>query len=200
MKIPSLKILFVKTTVLATLEIVFFAKHLQGSSIEQSKQGSLPSSQSTTFAIPQENLIQGVRPDMKSAEIMAERLLGAISRDEGDSSQDLFFPQDAFMALKDMPGAGAYYNRLVKWFKDDIHREHLRLKSASSLRFIKLKPGFCKWKAVGTEYNKVAYWSCYRAEISASAGDRIIAIPVKSMINWGANWYITHLGPMPKKE
>lgn len=155
---------------------------------------SIQRPQTPPTTTPQENQVQGKRPDFKSAESMSERIVSAIRYGDAKSQENLFFPRDAFMALKDIPDAAKYYDQLIQEFEGHVRRQHLRFKTSTELKFQKFKPGFCKWKAVGTEYNKIPYWSCYRSEITALDGDKTVTIPVKVMINWGANWYVTHLG------
>jgi hypothetical protein len=62
------------------------------------------------------------------------------------------------------------------------------------LKYVSFKRGGCKWKAIGTEYNKIAYWSCYRNRMIALADGKKIDLDLRTLINWGDKWYITHLG------
>ncbi len=150
--------------------------------------------------IPAENLVKGTLPTMKIAEAsegLAKRLLEAIASDNPESVRDLFFPPEPFDILKDIKRPRDYHTKLVGWFIADIHREHSRLKEDVKIEFDRFTPGSCRWKPIGTEYNKIAYWSCSRNSIFVKAGTEKITIKVVSMINWGKNWYVTHLGPIP---
>ena len=144
--------------------------------------------------IPFENQKKGERPPLTNTDAMAMRLLTAIEKDDPKSVQDIFFPEGPFLALKDIPDAKQYYKTLTESFSADIHKQSTGLSVQKTFRFQKFRLGFCKWKDVGTEYNKIPYWSCYRSEIIASQGDKKIVIPVKVIINWGQDWYVTHLG------
>ena len=66
---------------------------------------------------------------------------------------------------------------------------------------MKFKKGYCKWKAVNSEYNHIAYWSCYKSQIQVKdeITGNISYIKLKAMINWGQEWKVTHLGPIPKQ-
>lgn len=146
------------------------------------------------ISAPSQNQMKGERPSFVDSEDMARRLLVAIEKDDSNSVHDLFFPEDPFLALKDIRDAKAYYRTLIDSFAADIHKQSIKFKSNGVLTFQKFKPGFCKWKDVGSEYNKIPYWSCYRSEIKVLQEGQPKVIPVKVMINWGAKWYITHLG------
>ena len=54
-------------------------------------------------------------------------------------------------------------------------------------------------RASGREANRVPYHSCYGARVTVRAGAREHTFRVHVMINWGDQWYITHLGPIPRR-
>ena len=147
--------------------------------------------------VPPENSAMPPREAIHDFALRAQRLVSAIDAGKADDVKDLFFPKDAFAILKDIKGAMTYYEQLVGWYGLDIAREHEAHKGP--LTFVSFRTGPCVWKKVGSEYNKIPYWSCYRNKITVKdAGQKEIVIPIKTMINWGSEWYITHMGPMPK--
>ncbi len=149
-------------------------------------------------AIPLENQQENLRPTIQAFDARAQRLVKALHEGSFDDVKDLFFPEPAFLQLKAIARPGDYHRQLLTWFQNDFKREQDRLKNRGSIRFKALKGGSCKWKAVNTEANKIAYWSCYRKKIEVELGDKVEVIEVKALINWGPDWYITHLGPIPK--
>lgn len=150
-------------------------------------------------SVPPENLKKGTMPSDGPAEAMARRILEAIVADRPDDVQDAFFPADPFDALKAIARPREYHDQLVKWYTADIHREHARIKNLGPLTFDGFKVGSCKWKAVGTEANKIAYWSCYRNHFYAKGPKDRVTFDLRAMINWGTAWYVTHLGPIPQQ-
>lgn len=154
----------------------------------------------TKQVIPEENLSKKTRPKLEPAEAMAARLLVAIAKDDAKSVVDEFFPKDAFRALKDIKDPDAYHTQLVKWFAADIHKEHLRLKDLGPLVYDGFKAGNCVWRDKGSEGNRIAYWSCYRNKFYAKSSNGRQELDLKVMINWGPQWYVTHLGPIPKQH
>ena len=143
--------------------------------------------------IPGDNKEGADRPDFMAAEAMARTVADAIVTSKVEIAQNAFFPADAFVALKDMFEPEKYYIGLRKMFLDDIHKQNAKI-SDPSLLFSSFKPGFCKWKAVGSEYNRIPYWSCYRSKILLQSPKTKSSIEIRVMINWGKQWYITHLG------
>lgn len=135
---------------------------------------------------------------MTSAEVGARRLTQAILADRPDDILDLFFPAAPFDALKAIAAPSSYHKQLVAWFVADVHKEHERLKGAVTLTYDGFERGSCKWKEVGSEANKIPYWSCYRNKFYAKteAGKRV-ELELRAMINWGDSWYVTHLGKPP---
>lgn len=164
---------------------------------------SLPillSSKTFSFQVPSENLKKGELPSLEKSEKMARDIVMAIQQAKPDLAKEHFFPEQVFNELKNIPYANRYYEKLMTWYINDLQREHESNKD-SQLIFVKLKKGYCKWKEVGSEYNHIAYWSCYRnaIEVKDQKTQKVFDIPLKSMINWGDRWYVTHLGPIPKQ-
>ncbi len=152
----------------------------------------------SALEIPPENREGSQLPDASGSFELVKRLLNAISTQSTANLEPLFFPRAAFIQLKDIPRNEQYYDKLLQWFSDDIRKEYQKLKPGTSLVFEKFILGRCRWKAVGTEYNKIPYWSCSRSQILATADGKQVKIQVVAMINWGKLWYPTHLGPIPK--
>jgi hypothetical protein len=150
--------------------------------------------------VPAENKEQPQLDALTPFDGRAQQLLKALEAGKPDEVSDLFFPAAPFEILKDIKDPLAYHNQLVKWYRADLQREHDRLKSKGPLTFVKFQTGRCVWKKNRTEGNKIPYWSCYRNKLVAKEqNEKEVVIEVRAIINWGKEWYITHLGPIPKK-
>ena len=147
--------------------------------------------------VPEQNRTKGDPPDVSGAKEGASKLLDALKRDDPSVAAGFFFPADAFDLVKDMAVPGRYHKKLVRWYEEDIHKEHGRFKSVE-WQFEDIELGRCRWKEPGAEGNKLPYWSCGRNTVTARAGDRIRRFEIRVLINWGENWYVTHLGPIRK--
>lgn len=150
------------------------------------------------FVIPPENRDEALKAQIESFDPQAQRLLTALEKGTFADVKDLFFPEPAFLQLKAIAKPADYYSQLVKWYEQDFTREQARFKDRGPLVFKSIKGGSCKWKAPQTEANRIPYWSCYRRKIELTAAGQNEIIEVRALINWGRQWYITHLGPIPK--
>jgi hypothetical protein len=150
------------------------------------------------FVIPPENKDEALKAQIEDFDPKAQRLLTALEKGSFADVQDLFFPEPAFLQLKAIAKPADYYSQLVKWYEQDFAREQARLKGRGPLLFKAMKGGSCKWKAPQTEANRIPYWSCYRRKIEFTAAGHDERLEIRALINWGRQWYITHLGPIPK--
>ena len=147
--------------------------------------------------IPIENADPVKKPDFSSVQESLVKVVESISIGNPELDKNEFFPKAPFDALKDIRFPGKYHIKLVNWYNADILREHKQLNGVK-LTFLSFTPGRCKFKKIGTEYNKIAYWSCYGSKFQVSDGTKKKTIKIKALINWGKKWFITHLGPIPK--
>ena len=46
---------------------------------------------------------------------------------------------------------------------------------------------------IGREANRLPYWSCYGSRLIVRVNRREVALRVHVLINWGDQWYVTHL-------
>ena len=106
------------------------------------------------------------------------------------------FPLQAFEVLKDLPEPGTYQRRMVRWYEEDVHAERARLGRFDELTYDRFQFGYCTWQEEQTEGNVLPYWSCRHNKLYARAGTQPVTVEIHALINWGANWYIAHLGPV----
>ncbi|MDD5307826.1 MAG: hypothetical protein PHU25_10940 [Deltaproteobacteria bacterium] len=150
----------------------------------------------TAANVPAENTARGERPGAASAGTGARRLLDAIKADDPALAAGFFFPADAFDLVKDLPVPGRYHRKLMAWYGEDIHAAHALYRDVGSLAFDRFELGRCRWMEKGTEGNKLPYWSCSRNALFAKTGGKTRRFDVHVVINWGRDWYVTHLGPI----
>lgn len=156
-------------------------------------------SQQQALVVPSQNKEMGTLPPMDTVDALAQSLFTALQNNDTKNSHSLFFPEAEFAVLKDIKDPLAYYKQLLDEYDRDINKQHTQLQIYKDLKYVSWKKGGCKWKAVGSEYNKIAYWSCYRNRIIAETAGQKIEIDIRTLINWGDKWFITHLGRDIKK-
>jgi hypothetical protein len=148
-----------------------------------------------TPLVPIENAVRGTPPPAAGAERGARLLLESIKADDPSIAAGFFFPAAAFDLVKAMAVPGRYHRKLVAWYAEDIRAEHARFRDPSwQLQAFAL--GRCRWQEIGTEGNALPYWSCRGSRVTARSGERTRSFDIHVLINWGASWYVTHLGPI----
>jgi hypothetical protein len=146
--------------------------------------------------VPTENREKGQPPDASSAEEGARALFEAIKNDDPSLATDFFFPAGAFDLVKNMENPGNYWRKLESWYAEDIHEEHERYFGVHAMEFDHFELGRCEWKEPLSQGNKLPYWSCRNSRIFVRSGSKLFDYRVKAIINWGARWYVIHLGPI----
>lgn len=124
----------------------------------------------------------------------ARHLVEALNSGNSDGALDFFLPLDPFVAIKDMSGAAGYHARLVREYRRDIERYRAQLPRGQRVEFVRFDLSrACTWMAVGREWNRLPYWSCYGSRLIVRANDRELSLRVHVLIHWGDRWYVTHL-------
>ncbi len=140
------------------------------------------------------------RPPVGDAEERVRHLAGALGGAAPESADDFFFQREPFLAVKDMSGASRYFATLVRQYHHDIESLRAEIPAGATVRFVRFVPArSCRWMEVGREANRLPYWSCYGARLVVAANEREIEFRIHVMINWGDQWFITHLGPIPHR-
>ncbi len=148
-----------------------------------------------SLEIPPENKEPGTIAAIQSFDAKAQRLVDLLNQGQFDAAVDLFFPLEPFKVLKGIAKPEVYHQQLLQWYRSDLEDEHMKI--GKSWTYVGFKLGSCKWKAKGTEANALPYWSCFNSKIMVKNADTAGVIPVRTLINWGREWYVTHLHPLP---
>lgn len=140
------------------------------------------------------------RPPPGDIEDRARHLAAALGGAAPANADDFFFPRDAFLAVKDMSGASGYFATLIRAYHHDIETDRAEIPAGATVTFVRFEPArSCRWMPIGHEANRLPYYSCYGSRLIVSAGGHEITFRIHVMINWGDHWYVTHLGPIPRR-
>jgi len=178
-----------------------------GAAVQPAKEtlpgGGEPAAQAPTAPegsplIPPENQAGAAMPDVGSAEPMIRKLFEAIKTDDAALAADFFFPAAAFDLVKNMETPGRYHKKLVEWYTEDIHLAHAMAPDGEGLVYDGFETGKCRWMEPNTEGNKLPYWACRYNYFYGKSGDKRRRFDLRVMINWGKQWYVTHVGPVRK--
>ena len=148
--------------------------------------------------IPPENQAGAAMPDIGPAEPMIRKLFEAIKLDDASLAADFFFPASAFDLVKNMENPGRYHAKLAAWYAEDIHLAHAMTPDAEALVYDGFETGKCRWMEPNTEGNRLPYWACRYNYFYGKSGDKRRRFDLRVIINWGKQWYVTHLGPVRK--
>ncbi len=143
-----------------------------------------------------------IRPPLESEDLtgQARKLFEAIKADNPAMAADFFFPREPFIPLKDVKGAGKYWDQLYRVYESDIHQLHKkRGKELADATFegfaLGSTPTFVK---PGEEANKIGYHRTFNGKLRYRVGDQTRTLETKVIISWAGRWYITHLLPFKK--
>ncbi|MBX3270783.1 MAG: hypothetical protein KF729_11000 [Sandaracinaceae bacterium] len=145
--------------------------------------------------IPPENDWEGPRPPRPAvgdAEARAAQLFGAILADEPERARDFFFPREPFAVLKAIAEPDRYWQTLYAHYERDIHRLHAQIPAGATFeRFEMTRRG--GWVDRREEANAIPYWASRHDWVHYRAGGRAQRFEIRTLINWGPRWYVTHL-------
>jgi hypothetical protein len=126
----------------------------------------------------------------------AKKLFEAIQKDEPEIAMAMFFPREAFLALKDVKDPSAYWDKLVKEYKAHIHSHHKKLgKKASECEFeaLELNAKTQVYVAPKKEFNKTGYNKVTKSKLKYKLKGKTKTLDVATMIDHDSKWYVTHL-------
>jgi hypothetical protein len=122
----------------------------------------------------------------------------AIRQDKPELGYPFFFPERAYLQVKDISDpAGDYQHRLIANFDDDVHTLHAQLgpdAANAKLVGITVPDDQAVFVQPGEEYNKGSYWRVYGTTMQYEVDGQTGAFPVTSLISWRGQWYVVHLG------
>ncbi|MEO1273656.1 MAG: hypothetical protein AAFX99_36695 [Myxococcota bacterium] len=137
----------------------------------------------------------GAEPSMARARLLVQ----AIRENKPDVARPFFFPQEAFRQVKSIPKPDRYWKRLMTIYLDDVRDLRKKLKGPDSIEFVgfEIDKAKKKWQPRGAEGNNYPYWAMYKAWLVVKDAGQVKKLKLRVMINWGDQWYITHLTRMP---
>ncbi len=154
-------------------------------------------------AVPPENAERFGQPPALpppgDTDARARLLFEAIVRDEPERAMPFFFPREPFLRVKAIANPGGYWETLRRAYERDIHTLHaqlgdLRGREPARIEFVRLEFSRRKtWQAVRSEANAIPYWCVRHNQLVYLKNGREQRIEVRTLIHWGANWFVTHL-------
>jgi len=129
------------------------------------------------------------------------QLFRAIKNDSAPIGATVFFPEAAYLSMKDIDNpAGDYTYRLVALFNLDLAAYHQKLfgGAPTTLVGVDANAHYAQWIPPGYCENKIGYWHEPGVRLVLRHGHQIVSVGVFSLISWRGIWYVVHLGPNPR--
>lgn len=140
---------------------------------------------------------QAAPPAVPDPALSAERaklMVRALREDQPDIALPFFFPLDEFRHLKAIANPERYFRRLIRIYHEDLKAMRASLRAPDELEFVSFGLGRQKrWVARRKEGNAYPYYASYKCPIVVRDKGKERRLPVRVMISWGDQWYVTHL-------
>ncbi len=145
---------------------------------------------------PDAGFDEGVMPPIAAEELTLRmrHLVEAIGHDNADLAQDVLFPRDAFIQVKDAADPGKAWEKLQFAFRKAVHSNHTHLKGMESAALVTFELGRTVNLAPAKKHEfKKALWRARHSKITFSVGGKTNTMEIVEMTAWHGSWYITKL-------
>ncbi|PKN23046.1 MAG: hypothetical protein CVU65_14495 [Deltaproteobacteria bacterium HGW-Deltaproteobacteria-22] len=150
--------------------------------------------------IPWENRKETSEPPLpdEDTEDRVRDLFKGLTQSRPDAIERWFVPLVVLTKIKDMHmSSPAEQDRAVRSLHADLlSRSRDRLarmlgrRAFGTATFESLELGACRFVGPGTDFNRLAYWTCEKNTVYYHVdGDRK-TLTVRRLINWGRSWYV----------
>jgi hypothetical protein len=147
-------------------------------------------------SLPQTDLVPS--PTAPAFQAAMQTLFAAVVSGSPSGAQAAFFPEGAYLQLKDIAdAAGDYADRLVGEYDLDIMAAHDQLgpwAPGSILMSVEVPMQYAHWIPPGVCDNGVGYYEVANARVVYSAAGVTRSFGIASLISWRGEWYVVHLG------
>jgi hypothetical protein len=119
-----------------------------------------------------------------------------IADDSPRAALPSFFPESAYLQVKQLPDAAAdYRERLLANFRADLRAAHrVVVHGGGSPTFVGVRvPHEWAWITPGYCANKVGYWHAPGSRLVYGRAGRTYSLGIFSLISWRGEWYVVHL-------
>ena len=157
-----------------------------------------PTTTTTVYlgALPQTDAL----PSATSPQFLAavQALFRAIVAGTPATAGVAFFPQSAYLQVKDIANAATdYQTRLVGEYDLDIVAAHAELgpgAATASLTGVSVPMQYAHWVPAGTCSNGVGYYEVANSRMVYTEAGVTRSFGIASLISWRGEWYVVHLG------
>jgi hypothetical protein len=125
-------------------------------------------------------------------------LWDGVQRNSTSAALPAFFPERAYLQLKQLADAGGdYTGRLLVDYGLDLGAAHALLggdPGSAQLVGVQVPESYAHWVDPGVCYNAVGYYEVPNARVVYRQSGQVHSFGIASMISWRGVWYVVHLG------
>ena len=125
-------------------------------------------------------------------------LWSGIVTDDVQTAMPAFFPEGAYVQLKDISGVTEdYTDRLAAEYGLDVTAAHQLLGAdPTTARFVgvTVDASYAHWVPPGVCDNGIGYYEVPNSRVVYTVGVQTSSFGIASMISWRGEWYVVHLG------
>ncbi|PKN47617.1 MAG: hypothetical protein CVU59_02285 [Deltaproteobacteria bacterium HGW-Deltaproteobacteria-17] len=150
--------------------------------------------------IPWENRKETSEPPLpdEDTEDRVREVFKGLARSRPDAIERWFVPLPVLTKIKDMHMASPdEQDRAVRSLHADLlARSRDRLarmlgrRAFGTATFESLELGACRFVGPGTDFNRLAYWTCEKNTVYYHVDGERKTLTVRRLINWGRSWYV----------
>ena len=127
-----------------------------------------------------------------------QALFGAVVSGTPAAAHVAFFPESAYLQVKDIAdAAGDYQTRLLGEYDLDLLAAHDLLgpgASSATLTQVVVPMDDAHWVPPGTCSNGVGYYEVANSRVVYTEAGVTRSFGIASLISWRGEWYVVHLG------
>jgi hypothetical protein len=121
-------------------------------------------------------------------------LLEAIAQNNPDLANDLLFPREAYVAVRDTRDPSKVWDEKVAGrFRLTIKRLHTRIRGVDRAKFVSFELDKSVTQVPPKKHFKKPIWRVVNSKLRFTIDGKPHSLHVAEMIGWRGNWYIAHL-------
>lgn len=139
---------------------------------------------------------EGVMPPIASEELTQrmKHLVEAIGHDNADLAQDVLFPRDGFVQVKDASDPGKAWEKLRTAFGRAVHVQNSHKKGMEKATLVSFELGHSVNLVPAKRHEfKRALWRAKHSKLIFAIDGKTSTMEIIEMTAWHGNWYITKL-------
>ncbi|MCL2779030.1 MAG: hypothetical protein FWD73_13595 [Polyangiaceae bacterium] len=121
-------------------------------------------------------------------------LLEAIAQNNPDLANDLLFPREAYVAVRDTRDPSKVWDqKIADHFRSAIKRLHTRIKGVDRAKFVSFELDKSVTQVQPKKHFKKPIWRVKNSKLTFTIDGKPHSLHVVDMVGWRGNWYIMRL-------